>query len=705
MIVRRSTAILAVTAILTLIAAGLLAQLRFNADVGQFITSGNEAGEAWVALQDKYDTADPINVLAELPPGGSFLAKDGVLALIDLRDRLAAVPGVASVGSAVPAADPMTGRPISAEMIATAPESQVAAMLAANPLADLLVSDDGRSTMLLVTPAGDGIDLARDLDEVTPPAGMGLTFSGNPVIFGSVLDKLGWFLLVIPPIVVGLLLLVFYANIGDRRLSILALIPAFIGSVWTFGTIAVLGVRIDIVTVIVPVFVIVMGSADGLHFVTHFQEAAEATDDRVERVRSTLKQVGIPMILTTISTAAGFLSLLATDVHPIRQLGAFAAVGIVFAGVISFFSLPALLSRLEIQPHHHTAILGPKVTTGLRAVVRRRWTAPALVAAIALFAAVFLPRLEVNTDQLFFFKDGDPVREAFEKTEEAFGGATPLMGEFAFDPAAGPEQLDGIVAVSRDLEALPGIRTVFSVADLAGMLEPGQLAALMSEEVSLPLGRMVSPDGLRFMVLPEDFTTDDLRGWLDFADAAPEIRELTGMPVLWDEIARLVLRAQVGSLIAAFVLVAIMLFVSHRRLRETLASLAPIALTVGTLLAFVAASGIQLHMVTAVASSIVIGVGIDYAIHFVAAIDNARPAGDGYVLRAIDSAGRPIVANALGIAAGLTALWLSPFKVHPQISLIMWVSMLTAAATALVVIPALLERRGVAERVPTDADG
>ena len=115
------------------------------------------------------------------------------------------------------------------------------------------------------------------------------------------------------------------------------------------------------------------------------------------------------------------------------------------------------------------------------------------------------------------------------------------------------------------------------------------------------------------------------------------------------------------------------------RWRETFISLVPIALTVVMLLGFIAFAGIQLNLVTAIASSIVIGVGIDYAIHFIAAIDHARAEGDGYVLRAIERAGRPIVANALGIALGLTALWLSPLKPHSQISMIMWVAMLTAA--------------------------
>jgi predicted RND superfamily exporter protein len=53
------------------------------------------------------------------------------------------------------------------------------------------------------------------------------------------------------------------------------------------------------------------------------------------------------------------------------------------------------------------------------------------------------------------------------------------------------------------------------------------------------------------------------------------------------------------------------------------------------------------------------------------------------------------VANALGIAIALSALWLSPLKIHAQISMIMWVAMITAAFTSLVVIPTMLPRSGV----------
>ncbi len=701
LIVDHSKRVLALTGVVTLVAVGMLFRMRFNANIAEFLSEGNERGRAWVALEEKYETSDPINVLVSLVDGSTFRDKDGLVALAGIRDGLAAVEGVDQVGSLIPQINPLTGNPLDAQVIASVPDSLIGTLLDQSPIAGLLLSEDGTHTLMTVVPGGDPLDVARALQEVEVAEGLEVVFSGNPVIFASILDMLGWFLLAIPPTVIILLLLVFYSNIGDRRLSMLSIIPALLGSLWTFGLVFGLGLEVDIVTVLVPIFVMVMGSADGLHFVSHYQDETLRTPGRVDRVSSTLRKVGVPMILTSISTAAGFLSLLVTDIRPIRQLGIFTAVGIGFAGLISFFALPALLSRLEVEPKQHSALLGPRLTARLKVVARRRWVAPVLVVGLVTFSAVFIPQLEVDADQLYMFKDDHEVRLAFARTAEVFGGATPLIGEFAYDPSTGPAGLAPLREVSREFEELPGVRTVFSIADVADGLPDQQLQGLLSGDTALPLGRMASADGLRFIVFPGQFESEDLQGWLAFADQRNEIRLVTGMPVLWDEMSRLVLRAQIGSLVAAYLLVTVMLLAAYRRLRQTLVSLVPLLLTTGTLLGFLAASGIQLNLSTAVASSIVIGVGIDYTIHFIAAIDHARPEGEGFVLRAIDSAGRPIVANALGIAVGLTALWLSPLKIHPQISMIMWVSMTAAALTALLVIPALLPRAGL---VPAAGD-
>ncbi len=686
--------ILALTALVTVVAVVALFRISFNADVASFLTDGNERGEAFAALQEKYGTADPVNVVLSLDGDRTFAERDALLALLELRDEISDLDTVASIASIVPDTNPLDGSAITTDTIAALPDFALS-RLTDSPLTQLLLSEDGSDTLLLVVPTDDGIGLAGAIGDLEAPPGTEITVAGNPAIYAAIIDILSLFLLLIPPVVMVLLVVTFYANIGERRLSVLALVPALLGSLWTFGFISGIGTKIDIVTVIVPIFVLVMGSADGLHFVTHYQDVSAETDEPIARVTSTLREVGIPMILTTVSTAVGFLSLLATDIGPIRQLGTFAAIGIVFAGIISFFSLPALLVETGAGPATRTPLLGNRVTEGLRWLVARRWSAPALVTVVVIFAAIFIPQLDVDSDPLFMFSADDEVRLAFDKTEELFGGGTPLVGEFAFDPSSPQESLERVGAAEADLEALSGVRTVFSATDIVAALPPEVGTAALTGQAELPVGDLVSEDGLRFLLLPTDFTADDLRGWLDFVDERDEVTIITGLPVLWDEMARLILGAQVWSVVTALILVAILLFGTYRKIRPTFVALVPLILTILALLGFIAASGIQLNLITAIASSIVIGVGIDYAIHFVAAIDHARDDGPGYVLRAIDRAGRPIAANALGIAIALTALLFSPLRPHHHISGIMWVSMTVAALSALIVIPALLPSEGI----------
>jgi len=690
-LVTRRKPVLILTALITITAVAMLFRMDFNADVTSFMLEGNERGREFAALQDKYDAGDPITVLLELETGWNN--REGLETLLEVKTRLSEVEGVQSVGTLLPDLHPLPGSTLPVPTLQSLPDNVLAGLIS-GPAASVLLSDDGKSTMAAVLPTGDPVKLARGVMKTEMPEGVQATFAGNPVVFASVIDMLGWFLLGIPPSVIILLLLVFAANIGSRKLAALSIVPAILGSLWTFGLIFGLGHRVDIVTVIVPIFVIVMGSADGLHFVTHLQESARTTPDPVERTAAALREVGVPMILTTISTAAGFLSLLVTDVGPIRQLGVFVAIGITFAGIVSFFSLPALLAGIEI-PEASGHAIGGRITAVLKQAAKRPAIAGGVTAVLLAFAALTLPGLAVNPDQLFFFKDDNPVRASFEKLADTFGGATPMFGELVIDPTRSvEEQLPALRAVSAELAALDGVQRVFSVLDVVESVPPPMRTRVLSGEQGGAMGPMVSEDGLRFILFPASFTTAQLQNWVAWADGNELVRVLTGMPLLFDEMSRLVLRAQLNSLIAAFGLVFVMLLLAYRRLGQTLVSMIPLVLTCAVLLGFIAASGIQLHLLTAVISAIVIGVGIDYAIHLVAAIEHARADGPGYVLRGIDKAGRPIIANALGVAVGMSALFLSPLRPHNQISAIMWVSMLTAAVTALLIIPALSAKEG-----------
>ena len=91
--------ILALTGVITLLALLMLFRMDFNGDVASFVLEGNETGEAFKSLQEKYQAGDPINVLVSLEDGSTFRDQESLAALVRLRDDIAEIDGVAAIAS------------------------------------------------------------------------------------------------------------------------------------------------------------------------------------------------------------------------------------------------------------------------------------------------------------------------------------------------------------------------------------------------------------------------------------------------------------------------------------------------------------------------------------------------------------------------------------------------------------------------------
>jgi len=195
---------------------------------------------------------------------------------------------------------------------------------------------------------------------------------------------------------------------------------------------------------------------------------------------------------------------------------------------------------------------------------------------------------------------------------------------------------------------------------------------------------------LRMMIRTEDLDSLDIGKVEDFIDEHPDIRTLTGMPVLFDEMNRLVVQSQIRSLGLALALIFIMLWVTLRRLRAALVALVPIIITIGAILGFLAISKFQLNVLTANLSAISVGVGVDYSIHLIHGIYYFRRQGLGRidsVNLALSSLSKPILANAFGLAIGFSIFFFSPLRIHMQLASVMWVAMVVSSMAALLLIP------------------
>jgi predicted RND superfamily exporter protein len=327
-----------------------------------------------------------------------------------------------------------------------------------------------------------------------------------------------------------------------------------------------------------------------------------------------------------------------------------------------------VLSRLRLPPKP------PQVKDGLLnkfvlKASRQRILVPVIFAAVVAISGFYIPRLQVVSDQLMFFKEGSEIRQTFARVEKYFGGAMPLTGEIV----AMQGQADlfddkfamNVLATERQLENVHGIKSAFSIFDLIKGINrmvtgddayphnPAFVQMMLSQTSEDDLRTWVADDGFRMMVRTEGLSSGDIGNLENFVAAHQDIiRVITGMPVLFDEMNKLVVKSQVQSLALALVLIFIMLWVTLRRITAALAGLL---------------SGIYYYRRQ--------GMGRQES-----------------VTSALSAVSRPVLANAFGLAIGLSALFFSPLRIHIQAASVMWVAMVVSSMAALLLVPIFYAR-------------
>jgi len=579
-----------------------------------------------------------------------------------------------------------------------------------NPLTSQLLSTDENKGSLIVTmelnaPSGE---VVKSLQEMTESeTSFDLSLAGNEIIKDTIWHYLVKILLTLPPCAMLLVLLVFTSILKNRRLAIIAIIPAGLGALWTLGTIFWSGQELNLLTILSPIFVIVMGAADGLHYVSHFMDNLSLYSDRRKLTVETLRLIGMPMFLTTITTMAGFASLAWSDVAPMRQMGIFVTLGIGYAGLLSLFFLPAVFCRIKLPAASAQNGTSAPVKFILEYSHHKREVTIAFVAVVVI-AALFIPRLEVASNQLMFFKEGSETVRTFNKVEDNFGGALPLTGDIVAERGLltlrDYEFAEDVMDEERDLERLPGIKSAISLFDIVASINkkttgqedypknPAVVNDILRrmDEDDLDLGDWASSNGLRMLIKTDDLDALDISQIDNFVSHHLNIRAISGMPVLFDEMNRMVVQSQLRSLGLALVLIFIMLLATTRRLRAALVPLIPIAITITAIIGMISATRFNLNIVTANLCAIAIGVGVDYSIHLIYSIyyfmergNEGRKAVD----MALTTVSRPILANAFGLAIGLSVFFLSPLKIHQEVAVLMWTAMVVSSMAALLIIP------------------
>ena len=145
------------------------------------------------------------------------------------------------------------------------------------------------------------------------------------------------------PLVLIVIALVLYLLLKSKRATVATLATVFISTIWAFGLMAVSGVPIYSVSTMMPVMLIAIGVAYGIYFYNHLNRVLLDNPDLNKDEASVLaiKKLWKPLAMAAFTTIIGFISLLTSQVYPIKYFGVFTAAGIFISFLLAVVFLPA----------------------------------------------------------------------------------------------------------------------------------------------------------------------------------------------------------------------------------------------------------------------------------------------------------------------------------------------------------------------------
>lgn len=537
------------------------------------------------------------------------------------------------------------------------------------------------------------------IESLLSDSGMNYDVTGTAFLQKRLVDFILQILCYLPFIAIFLILLVFRFQMRSAKATFMSVLPAIVGAVWTLGLAGWIGKEVSIVTAVAPIFTIVIGSADGLHFVSHYIEARKRNEAKKKAVCSTLRLVGIPMIITTLTTAGGFLSLLVMDTDAVWELAIFTSAGIIFAALATWFLLPLfLINAIDLKISRiHLPPIGGKV------IKQHLWGKTSFIIAAGITIIAFLGFSSVKTDfnPLSMFKPSTDVIKSAEAIAEVQGGSLPVYLFVRHDnDILNNELRSGINSLC---DSLRHYGKVLSPYDVLGRIteqpqfrmmryfssEREILADILQME-QLPFGYMIDTEqhAARITVMPSSLSSDTLMAMKKIVESAGIINAdvaITGISYIMEDLNRRMVGNLKNTLMLSAGIMFLLLFVSLRRFVPVLLSLIPVLVTTFALYGFLGFSGLSLSVVTALVFSISIGIGVDYAVHLTYTALKLKD-----VQKAFDYTARPVMTNALGLAIGMTALVTTPLTIHMHISIMMWVAMMVSMFLSLSLLPTQL---------------
>lgn len=496
--------------------------------------------------------------------------------------------------------------------------------------------------------------------------------------------------------------------------------------VWTQATLVAAGLELSLVSSMLWAIVTVIGIATVVHLVLGFRGArAMGLTPRaaLELAGGTL---AAPIFWACATDAAGFASLTASDVGPVRDFGLMMLIAslLVLPAIATIVPGLSLMGRLDVDPRRAwgEGIIDRLLRRIIDFVHGHPWATAVVVGLAGLACSLGVVRLEVETDFTKNFRRTSPIVHSYEFVESRLGGAGVWDVIFPVPEEGDREVLDRMRRLQARLKSevlvrepsgrdVPGLTKVLSAADVMDVFsmraDPGRL-----EQTLQGLGQRAPIVRYLHGRDPRDPERMYLRIMLRARERQPsaekerliaEVRrisleefpeaEVTGFFVLLTRLIQSLIGDQWLTFGLASAGIGLMMLLAFRSLPLALAALVPNALPILVVTGWMGWLGVRINMGAAMIAAVSMGLAVDSSVHYLTAYRRQRAAGQSVYesLAAVHQrVGRAMIFSTLALVVGFSALSLSRFVPTIYFGVLVSLTMLGGMLGNLVVLPLLI---------------
>ena len=254
--------------------------------------------------------------------------------------------------------------------------------------------------------------------------------TGMPVIVASINEEMISDLELLIPLVVVVVLTVLFFSFRRFSRVVLPLLTVAIAVIWSVGAMPLLGFKLSVISTVLPVILVAVGSAYGIHVVTHYLtdrgRAELSREEHRQLVLKVLRKIIKPVFLAAITTFVGFFSLCFTEVHPIREFGYFSSFGVIAAFTVAVTLIPALLiirGPEKKKDGRKEGTYSTVIADTLMIVARKKRTVLSFAVLVVLISVYGLTKIISDNAMIEYFKPDTEVSKSDRFIRENFGGS------------------------------------------------------------------------------------------------------------------------------------------------------------------------------------------------------------------------------------------------------------------------------------------